>query len=170
VKKNMKKTIAIIMVGMFVLVGCGSAVIGEDDDPVGSNRAPNAPVLVEKKSNWQKESYTFVFYAEDPDGDEVYYDIAWKTVGETKIISCSPDDPVVAWLGPFASGAEVQQTHGFYKIGQYELTIRAKDTHNSVGPATTITVTYKSSLSQFPILSKLIDKYPGILNILAKIF
>ena len=165
----MKRTTAIIMVGMFVLVSCGSAVIGEDDDPVGSNRAPNAPVLIEEKSDWEAENYTFVFYSEDPDGDEVYYDIVWKTVGETKIISCSPDDPTVPWLGPFESSEEVEQTHEFQKIGKYELTIRAKDTHNSIGPATTITITYKSSLSQFPILSKLMDKYPGIFNILAKI-
>jgi hypothetical protein len=166
----MKKTTAIIMVGMFVLVGCGSAVIGEDDDPVGSNRAPNAPVLIDEKSDWEKESYTFVFYAVDPDGDEVYYDIEWKTGSETKIVSCGPDDPVVPWLGPFESGEEVDQTHLFSKIGKYELTIRAKDSHDSVGPATTISITYKSSLSQFPLLSKLMDKYPGILNILAKIF
>jgi hypothetical protein len=165
----MKKTIAIIMVGLFVLVGCGSAVIGEDDDPVGTNRPPNAPVLIQEKSDWEKESYTYVFYTEDPDGDEVYYDVAWKVVGETTIVSCSPDDPVVPWLGPFASFEEVEQTHGFSKIGKYELTIRVKDSHDSVGPVTTISITYKSSLSQFPLLSKLMDKYPGILNILAKI-
>ena len=169
-RKNMKKTTAIIMVGMFVLVGCGSAVIGEDDDPIGTNRAPNAPVLIEEKSDWEKESYTFVFYSEDPDGDEVFYDIEWKTVGETTIVSCGPDDPVELWDGPYASGEEVEQTHGFYQIGKYELTIRAKDSHDSVGPATTISLTYKSSLSQFPLLSKLMDKYPGILNILAKLF
>lgn len=166
----MKKTMAIIMVGMFVLVGCGSAVIGEDDDPVGTNRPPNAPVLVDEKSDWTAESYTFVFYAVDPDGDQVYYDIDWKTVGESTIVSCGPDDPVVPWLGPFESGVDVEQTHGFCKIGKYELTIRAKDSHDSVGPATTISITYKSSLSQFPLLSKLLDKYPGLLNILAKLF
>jgi hypothetical protein len=86
------------------------------------------------------------------------------------MISCGPDDPVVPWLGPFVSGEEVEQTQGFNKIGKYELTIRAKDTHDSIGPATTITLTYKSSLSQFLLLSKLMDKYPGIFNILAKIF
>ena len=100
----------------------------------------------------------------------MYYDVAWKAVGETTIVSCSPDDPVVPWLGPFASFEEVEQTHGFSKIGKYELTIRVKDSHDSVGPVTTISITYKSSLSQFPLLSKLMDKYPGIFNILAKIF
>ena len=166
----MKKTTAIIMIGMLVIVGCGSIVMGDDDDPIGSNRPPSAPVLIEEKSDWEKESYTFVFYAEDPDGDEVFYDIAWKEVGETKIISCSPDDPVVAWFGPFNSGEELEKTHVFYKVGEYELTIRAKDTHGSIGPSFTKTITYKTSLSQFPLLLKLVEKYPMIFQFLAKLF
>ena len=165
----MKKTTAMIVVGMFVIVGCGSAVMGEPDDPVGTNRPPNAPVLVEEKSDWEKESFTYVFYAEDPDGDQVYYDIAWEKVSDTEIVS-SPDDPVVPWLGPFESGEELEKTHTFDKRGEYELTIRAKDSHDSIGPATTITVTYKSSISQLLILSKLMERYPAIFKILEMIF
>jgi hypothetical protein len=166
----MWKTTAIIVVGMFVIVGCGSAVMGEDDDLVGSNRPPNAPVLIEEKSNWDKECYTYAFYTEDPDGDNVYYDITWKKIGGSEMITCSPDDPVVPWLGPFESGEELEKTHTFDKFGKYELTIRAKDIYDSIGPATTITVTYKSSISQLPILSKLMEKYPEIFKILEKIF
>ena len=166
----MKKTTVIIIVGMFVVVGCGSAVFGEDDDPVGSNRPPNAPVLNGAKSYMEKECYTYVFSAEDPDGDTVFYDIEWKKVGEAKMISCSPDDPVMPWLGPFESGEELEQFYTFDKSGKYELTIWVKDIHNSLGPATTITVTYKSGIFQLPLFSKLLEKYPVIFNILAKIF
>lgn len=165
----MKKTIAIVMVGMFVLVGCGSAVIGEDDESVSSNRPPKAPVFVGELSDWEKESYRYTFYAEDPDGDAVYYETTWKKVGESNIVSCSPDDPV-SWLGPFESGVKIDKIQNFQKSGTYELTIRAKDIHNSVGPSTTVTVTYKSSISQFPLLLKLMEKFPEIFNILEKIF
>ena len=165
----MKKTIAILMVGMFVIVGCGSAVMGDDDDPTGTNRPPNAPVFVEEKSDWTKESYTYVFYAEDPDGDQVYYDIAWEKVSDTEIVS-SPDDPVVPWLGPFESLEEVEKTYTFDKVGEYELTIRAKDSHDSIGQSTTITITYKKSMAQFPLLFKFMEKYPEIFKILSKIF
>jgi len=165
----MKKTTAIIIVGMFVIVGCGSAVLGEPGDPVGTNRPPNAPVFVEEKSNWEKESYTYVFYAVDPDGDQVYYDIAWEKVSDTERVS-SPDVPVVPWLGPFQSGEELEKTHTFDKRGEYELTIRAKDIHDSIGPATTIMVTYKSSITQLLILSKLMERHPTFLKILAMIF
>ena len=159
-----------MMVGMFVIVGCGYAVIGEPDDPVFSNRAPNAPVLIQEKSNWEKECYTYAFYAEDPDGDQLYYEIVWRQFGGVQIVSCSPDEPVKQWLGPFESGKEIDYTHYFNKVGTYELTIRAKDIHDSIGPSTTITVTYKSNLSQFPLLSKLLDKYPEIFNLLTKLF
>ena len=158
------------MVGLFVIVSCGSAAIGDDDNPVDSNRPPNAPVLIQEKSDWEKECYTYVFFAEDPDGDQVYYDVAWKKVGESTIISCEPDDPVVPWLGPFESGEELEKTHTFDKTGKYELTIRAKDTFDSIGPSTTITITYKTNIFQLPMFSQLIEKYPVIFNILAKIF
>jgi hypothetical protein len=166
----MKKATAIIIVGMFVIVGCGSAVIGEDDDPVFANRPPNAPVLINEKGDWEKECYSYAFYAEDPDGDQVYYDIVWKEIGGSTIVSCSPDDPVMQWLGPFESGKEVDYSHNFYKRGTYELTIRAKDTHDSIGPSTTMTLTYKSSISQLPLLLKLMEKFPEIFKILEKIF
>lgn len=165
----MKKTMAIIIVGMFVIVGCGSAVFGGGDDIV-SNRPPKAPVFIDGKSDLEKQSYKYVFYAEDPDGDDVYYDVEWKKAGETKIISCSPDDPTVYWFGPYTSGEELQKIHTFYKYGEYELTIRAKDSHNFIGPSTTITVTYKNSIIQLPILNKLMEKYPEIFHILTKLF
>ena len=77
----MKKGIALMIVGMFVLVGCGSIVFAEPDDPT-DNAPPNAPVLIAEKSDWTEETYGYAFYAVDPDGDDVYYDINWKKVDE----------------------------------------------------------------------------------------
>lgn len=105
-----------------------------------------------------------------PDGDDVYYYISWKKVSDSNTASCSPDEPVDFWFGPYTSGEELEKNHTFYKCGEYELTVQAKDTHDSTGPATTITVTYKSSTSHLPILSKLMEKYPEIFKILAMIF
>ena len=158
------------MVGMFVLVGCGSAVLGDDDDPVGSNRPPNAPVFLEEKSNWEKESYQYKFYAEDPDGDEVFYEITWNYNGNTNMVSCGPDEPEKYWVGPYDSGAEIEQCHIFQKYGKYELTVRAKDIHGSIGPSTTITVNYKKSFTEFPVFCKLMEKFPGLFNLLEKLF
>lgn len=172
-EKNMNKIKAIIMVGMFVVVGYGSIVMadhGDPVDPVVSNRPPKSPVLIEERSQMEKDCYKYAFYAEDPDGDKVYYNIAWNRIGEPKIINCSPGDPVVAWQGPFESGEELEKLYTFDKSGEYELTIQAKDTHDCIGPSTTITVTHKSRISNLPILFRLMEKYPEIFKILAKIF
>jgi hypothetical protein len=187
VKKNMKKTTTIILVGMFVVVGCGSAVMAGDNNFVAYNRPPNAPVVIGATHNWQQEEgYTCAFYAVDPDGDQVYYQIIWEKVSDTTIVSCSsnnpmmkwrgrfiPDEnnnPLVAWIGPFESGKVLEKTHNFDKSDIYELTIRAKDTHGSIGPSTTITVTYKSRILQLSMFSNLIEKYPAIFSPLTKIF
>jgi hypothetical protein len=44
----MKKTLAIIMVGMFAVVGCGSAVIGEDDAPTAYDQYDMVIITPEK--------------------------------------------------------------------------------------------------------------------------
>ena len=60
-EKNMKKMIALMIVGMFVLVGCGTVVMGEPDDPVGSNRAPGAPIIMEGQSRMEGKDYQCFF-------------------------------------------------------------------------------------------------------------
>jgi len=141
----MKKTTAIILVGMCVVVGWGSVVMADDVDPIGSNRPPNAPVFIEATSDWEAEEYNYLFYAEDPDGDQVYYEITWRNIDEPTRVSCSPDDPVVPWIGPFESGETMGQTYSFEVSGEYELRIRAKDIHGSIGPFAAMTVTYQAS-------------------------
>jgi hypothetical protein len=138
----MKKTTAIILVGMCVVVGWGSVVMADDVDPIGSNRPPNAPVFIEATSDWEKEEYNYIFMAEDPDGDQVFFEITWIKLGEPTRMS-SPDDPVVPWIGPFESGEITGQMYIFDAAGTYELQIRAKDIHGSIGPFATRTINYQ---------------------------
>ena len=76
----MKKIIALIAIGMFMLVGLGTAAMGEPDTPVVANQPPEAPVIMQDKSRMEKQEYQCFFYAIDPDGDNVYYDISWKKI------------------------------------------------------------------------------------------
>ena len=116
----MKKMIALVIIGMFVVVGCGTVAIGRPDDtnetvgcgtvailrpddPNETNRAPKAPEILEDKSNLQRQEYLCFFYAIDPDGDDVYYDVSWKKIDDEALSTCRPDDPI-DWLGPFNSG------------------------------------------------------------------
>jgi len=138
----MKRMKAIIVIGMFVMVGCGTVAMGEPDDPVTPNQAPNAPIIIADKSSMEKQEYRCFFYAIDPDGDEVYYDLTWKKVDNNDVIACGPDVPVFPWLGPFNSGEEVNKIFDCCETGDYELTICVKDEFDNEGPSTTVTVSY----------------------------
>ena len=166
----MKKMIALLIIGMFVVVGCGTVAIGRPDDPIQTNRAPKAPEILEDKSNLQRQEYLCFFYAIDPDGDDVYYDISWKKIDDEALSTCRPDDPI-DWLGPFNSGEEVNIIRECTKSGDYELKIRAKDVNGDVGPFTTVSVSYtKAKMLQLPVFDQILARYPGIEYILTKIF
>jgi len=164
---------AIIIIGMFVMVGCGTVAMGEHDHnlPVKLNQTPNAPIILGDKSSVEKQEYRCFFYAIDPDGDAVYYHLTWKKVDNDGVISCRHGDPVLLWLGPFKSGEEVNKAFDCSESGDYELTIRVKDEFDNEGPSTTVTVSYtKSKVMQHPMLDRILAKYPGFVYILTKIF
>ena len=166
----MKKIMALMAIGMFMLVGLGTAAMGSPDDPVLPNRPPNAPVVMEDKSGMEREEYRCFFYAVDPDGDQVYYHLSWEKIGDASVGVCAPDTPNVPWRGPFDSEEEVNEMHECCESGDYELTIRVKDEFDNEGPSTTVTVSYtKARVMQYPFLAKLLAKYPGFVCLLTKI-
>ena len=171
----MKRMIALMVIGMFVIIGFGTVAMGEQDDdvPVMPNQAPNAPIIIRDKSSMEKQEYRCFFYAIDPDGDEVYYYLNWKKVDNNGVTACRPDDddPAVPWLGPFNSGEELNKFFDCWESGDYELTIHVKDEFDNEGPSTTVTVSYtKAKVMQHPMLARILAKYPGFVYILTKIF
>ncbi|UCB59370.1 MAG: hypothetical protein JSV67_03505 [Thermoplasmatales archaeon] len=167
----MERIITLMIIGMFVLVGFATVAMAEPDDPVTPNQAPKAPVILVDKSTWEKQEYKFCFYAVDPDGDDIYFDISFTKAGDENLIACEPDDPVTPWYGPFESGEEIDESRMCHEEGKYELTIRAKDSYGNIGPSTTITVTYtKAKIIQLPIINRILERFPGLLFIVTKIF
>lgn len=167
----MKRIITLMVIGMFVTVGCGAVVMGEPDDPVVPNQAPGAPIVMKDRSNLEKQEYQCFFYAIDPDGDDVYYDLSWEKVDNKALSGSGPDDPVVPWLGPFSSGEEVNEARNCEESGDYELTIRVKDEFDNEGPSTTVTVSYtKAKVLQFPIFNQILARFPWFAYFLTKIF
>lgn len=156
---------------LFVAIGYVSVTLGEPDDPNGMNRAPNAPVFVQEKGNWDENCYSYCFYSEDPDGDNLYYKITWDDMNEDNRVLSSPDDPVTTWLGPFKSGEEIDQIHHCYKSGDYELTVQVKDEFDKIGPSSTLVVSYEDSkISHLRFFEILQERYPNIFELLTKIF
>ena len=168
----MKKIITIGLVGMFVILGCGSLAIGapEPVEPIRENQAPTAPIIFIQISNNDRNCYLQTFHSEDPDGDNIYYEITWSYLGVKDMVAASPDDPTDPWLGPYESGENIELVHTCYQTGNYEVTIRAKDTNGNIGQPTTMQINHRQiRLLQSPFFSKILEKYPTLTNFLAKI-
>lgn len=167
----MKKIFFLMVIGMFVSLGFTSVSMGEPNDPIFPNHAPEAPIILNDEISIDKQEYKCNFYAIDPDEDSIYYNIIWKKINNKVISTNEPGDPETPWYGPFSSGEEVDKILKCNKPGEYKLSICAKDEHGRIGPTTTITVRYtKSKLLQFPIFSYILEKCPAVVYLLTKIF
>ncbi|HDM66777.1 MAG TPA: DUF11 domain-containing protein, partial [Thermoplasmatales archaeon] len=62
-------------------------------------------------------SYTYTATTNDPDGDQIYYKFSWG------------DGTYSDWLGPYSSGEIVSASHSWSTKGNYEIRVKAKDTH-----------------------------------------
>ncbi len=62
-------------------------------------------------------SYTYTATTTDPDGDQIYYKFSWG------------DGSYSDWLGPYSSGDIVSASHSWSNKGNYEIRVKAKDTH-----------------------------------------
>ena len=169
----MKKIVTIVLIAMCICLGCGSLVIGapEPVEPLLSNQAPTAPLVSIEISNTNTDCYLQTFHSEDPDGDNIYYEITWTKLSTKEMNTASPDEPIEPWLGPYSSGEIIETIHTCYESGEYEISIRAKDTHENIGLPTTVHITHEDSMNLYEnFLSLLQEKYPTIYSILEKIF
>jgi outer membrane protein assembly factor BamB len=85
------------------------------------NASPLAPVITGPSIGRLGESYTFTFTTSDPNVDAVFYLIDWG------------DNTTSGWLGPFPSGAVMEQPHAWSQKGVYVIRAKAKDTHGAQG-------------------------------------
>jgi hypothetical protein len=80
------------------------------------NTPPNTPVQPIGPTDGEIGiEYTFTTSTTDPQKDPVYYMVSWG-------------DTVTDWLGPYASGETVSLRHTWAMIGDYSITVKAKDT------------------------------------------
>jgi hypothetical protein len=84
-----------------------------------SNTAPNTPDLKGETEIKNGTSYEYNFYANDPDGDEVYYYLNW---GDTYW-----EGWWEGWIGPYQSGEIVKLENIWDEKGNYTVRVRAKD-------------------------------------------
>ncbi len=82
----------------------------------GGNTAPDTPNKPDGPSNGLPYmKYTFEASTTDPDEDQLFYKFDWGN-GE-----------ISDWLGPYDSGAIVEEEHKWTEKGTYEIKVKAKD-------------------------------------------
>ena len=86
-----------------------------------TNYAPSASKPNGQTSGKTGVSYTYISIVTDPDQDMIYCLFDWG------------DGTNTGWIGPYASGTSVQQSHTWDNKGSYYVKVRAKDQYELLG-------------------------------------
>ena len=84
------------------------------------NSMPNKPDIQGINNGLRKKEYEFIFTADDPNGDDLFYYIDW-----------GDDSSPIEWTGPYKSKEEVKLNHTFNFIGTYNIKSKVKDVNES---------------------------------------
>ena len=79
------------------------------------DQGPEPPIITGPTFGMPGEKLDYTFVTEDPEGDDIWYQINWGDGNET------------SWIGPYESGEEIIRSHVYSKNGIYEIKARAKD-------------------------------------------
>jgi len=88
---------------------------------VVSNQPPNKPLINGSYTGKPGSVYSCSFIAEDPEGDDIFYEIDWG------------DGNVDPWSGPINSNEKISRTHKYLDRGEYTIMARAKDIYGNIG-------------------------------------
>jgi hypothetical protein len=84
------------------------------------NLAPEIPMIDGPTSVKPNIAYQWYFTSNDPENDNVFYQINWG------------DGIITNWSGPYPSGQIDPETHTYTNKGTYTIKARAKDIHDKV--------------------------------------
>ena len=122
----------------------------------GINNPPYAPTIDGATIGVAGKEYDYNFSVDDPDGDNVSYYIEWG------------DDNITGWTEYVPSGTVITLNYTWAEQGTYNITAKAKDVYDQVGPETKLEVTmprnkaktksmFLQFLEIFPFLKRLLS-------------
>ena len=144
---------------------CGnySAIMWVDYDPKSFDwpnepDPPNAPMINGPASGEIGIEYEYTFVSTDPNELDVFYYVSWGD-GDTE-----------EWIGPYASSEEVTVKHTWNKEGLYTIMAMVLNTHDSISPWGTLSISMpKSKTINTPLLIFL-ENHPLIYKLLQRLF
>ena len=117
---------------------------------------PTTPIILGSTTGKAKQPYNYTFNSTDPNGDNVSYYIDWG------------DNNTSSWIGPYASGTLLIQSHSWAKKGSYTIKAKAKDTYGKESDWGTLMVTMPLAYEPLyhPLLKWLLERFPHAFQIL----
>jgi C1A family cysteine protease len=123
-----------------------------------TNSPPDTPVLRGRRIGQSDVEFEYTFYANDPDGDEVYYYLNWGDVYWTGLWH--------PWIGPYESGEKVTLTNIWNKNGDYVVRVKAKDKYETKTSWATLPVMIPNNKVIQSPLFEFLEMYPHLLPFL----
>ncbi len=118
--------------------------------PNDTNNPPLTPTINGPSNGGIDTPLTFTFNSVDPDGDDVEYYIKWG------------DGYIENWVGPHASGLDLNITHTYIRKGSFTIEAKARDSFDEESNWETFTITIpRDRVINRPILNWL-QNYPNL--------
>ena len=123
------------------------------------NGAPDTPTLTGPSSLKPNKEYNFDITTTDPEGGEVWYWIDWGDKNNTN------------WIGPFASGTKVTESHTWTTEGNFTVKARAKDNQDARTEWTTlaISVPFSYNILTPSVWKQVFERFPHAFPILRQL-
>jgi hypothetical protein len=118
------------------------------------NEPPGAPIIIGPKTGAPGVLLTFTVSAEDPEGNDVSYMVAWG------------DGHYIPYTGPYASGAEATFSHAWGKGGDYTIAAKAKDEYGGKSLQSSFRLSITKTRAVYTPFIKFLESHLDLFSIL----
>ncbi|HVQ01010.1 MAG TPA: hypothetical protein VMT57_05800, partial [Candidatus Thermoplasmatota archaeon] len=118
------------------------------------NLPPDSPTITGPAQGKIKVKTSYNLTTTDPTSDDISYFIDWGDLTNS------------SWLGPYASGATVTQSHTWAAKGTYVIKAKAKDIHGAESDWGTLSVTMPYEPPRFSLIHWMLDRFPNAFPLL----
>lgn len=126
----------------------------------GTNSPPTPPIIKGPQSGEANQKYNYTFKSTDAEKQDIYYYIDWG------------DKTNTGWMGPYASGTQIAESHIWTTQKNYTIKAQAKDRQDAISDWSTLPISipysFNKSIPQF--LELFIQRFPNAFPFLRQVF
>lgn len=119
---------------------------------------PDTPIIDGPSVGKAQERYNYKISTDDPEGDEVKYQIDWG------------DGIISNWFGPYKSGEEVEIEHQWAYEDDYTIQVKARDVYGAESGWTSLEISMSKNKVYFNPFLYFLENHPMLRHILENLF